>query len=104
MIVPKVLENVNEEGLIKLGLSIRSLTNTRLNTILLRVLHGDIYCGTRLKKFGMTVSVAGQRCGHPETIKHLLLECDYVKQIWEICKRLTSMPINNIYAVLGDQN
>ena len=42
-----------------------------------------------------------QRCGFPETIKHLLLECDYVKQIWEICKKFTSIPIDNINAVLG---
>ena len=104
MITPKVLENVNEEGLIKLGLSIRSLTNTRLKTILLRALHGDIYCGTRLKKFGMTESDTCQRCGYPETIKHLLLECNYVKQIREICKSLTSIPINNINAVLGDHD
>ena len=101
MISPKVLENANDDGLIKLGLSIRSLTNTKLKSILLRAIHGDIYCGTRLKKFGMSDSDICQRCGCPETIKHLLLECNYVKQIWEICKSFTSIPMDNINAVLG---
>ena len=42
-----------------------------------------------------------QRCGCPETIKHLLLECQYVKRVWEICKSLTSVPGDNINAILG---
>ena len=104
MTSPKILENANEDRLTKLGQSIRSLTNTKLKSILLRAIHGDIYCGTRLKKFGMSDSDMCQRCGYPENIKHLLLECDYVKQIWEICKRFTSIPIDNINAVLGDHD
>ena len=101
LIDPKVLENTNVEGLTKLGRSISSLTNTKLKTIILRSLHGDIYCGTRLKKFGMKDNEDCQRCGSPETIKHLLLDCQYVKNIWEICKKLTSIPGENINAILG---
>ena len=98
---PKILDNPNYDKLSKLGKVIKSLTNTKLKTILLRALHGDIYCGTRLKKFGMTDSDECQRCGAPETINHLLLYCPYVKKLWEICKSLTSIPINSINEILG---
>ena len=81
IISPKILENTDNDGLSKLGKSINSLTNTKLKSIILRAIHGDIYCGTRLKKFGMTDTEECPRCGSPETIKHLLLECPYVKHI-----------------------
>ena len=101
MINPKLLENTTEEGLTELGRLISSLMNTKLKTIILRSLHGDIYCGTRLKKFGMTDTDCCQRCGCPENIKHLLLECPYVKKVWEISRNLTSIPGDNINEVLG---
>ena len=101
IISPKILENTDNDGLSKLGKSINSLTNTKLKSIILRAIHGDIYCGTRLKKFGMTDTEECPRCGSPETIKHLLLECPYVKHIWEICKTFTSIPLNGINPILG---
>ena len=100
-ITPKILEDSNLERLKNLGNKIKSLTNTKLKTIILRAIHGDIYCGTRLKKFGITDTDGCQRCGSPETIKHLLFECNYVQRIWDICSKLTSIPINNIDGVLG---
>ena len=98
---PKIIEFPVNEGLKKLGKNIKRLTNTKLKSIILRAIHGDIYCGTRLKKFGMKDTDECQRCGCPESIKHMLLECDYVKKIWEICRKLTSIPTNNINEVLG---
>ena len=37
----------------------------------------------------------------PETTSHLLLDCPYVKKIWEICSKLTSIPTIGINEVLG---
>ena len=98
---PKLLNNVNYDNLNKLGKLIKSLTNTKLKSILLRALHGDIYCGTRLQRFGMTDTDKCQRCGAPETIPHLLHDCSYVKKIWEICSGLTSIPTTSLNEVLG---
>ena len=52
-------------------------------------------------KFGMTDSDACERCGQKETISHLLLECNYVNSLWTLCSKLTSVPTNNLNAVLG---
>ena len=49
---PKMITNPHPEKIKRLGTLISRLTNTKLKTIVLRSLHGDIYCGTRLKKFG----------------------------------------------------
>ena len=43
-ITPKILEDSNLERLKNLGNKIKSLTNTKLKTIILRAIHGDIYC------------------------------------------------------------
>ena len=101
ILTPKVLENTSMEGLQKLGKLIKSITNSKLKSIILRALHGDIYCGTRLKKFGMTTSDECVRCKTPETIKHLLLECHYVKRTWELCSKFTGIQPTSINEVLG---
>ena len=46
---PKMIINPAPEKLKRLGNLINRLTNTKLKTILLRSIYGDIYCGTRLK-------------------------------------------------------
>ena len=51
---PKMLSQATSTNLKSLGYKISKLTNVKLKTILLRSIHGDIYSGTRLKKFGMT--------------------------------------------------
>ena len=96
-----MITSPDPDTLAELGSMIKKLTNVKLKGILLRALHGDIYCGTRLKKFGMKDNEDCQRCGSPETIKHLLLECQYVKRVWDICRSLTSVPGDNINAILG---
>ena len=101
IVTPKILENTAMDGLQKLGGLIKSMTNSKLKSIILRALHGDIYCGTRLKKFGMTISDGCPRCGSPETIKHLLIDCQYVKTIWELCSKFTSINPRMINEVLG---
>ena len=84
-----------------LGNHISKLTNVRLKTTLLRAIHGDVYCGTRLKKFGMSDTDACPRCDSPETISHQLAECMYVKNIWQIVSTLTGINTINLNQVLG---
>jgi hypothetical protein len=46
-------------------------------------MHGDVYCGTRLKEFKLSEIDTCIRCFEKETIKHLLLECPYTQKIWK---------------------
>ena len=89
LLSPKSLSNTTEEGLRKLGRYTAKLTNCKLQTVLLRALNGDIYSKSRMLKFGMTDSDECERCGQKETISHLLLECQYVNNLWTICSKLT---------------
>ena len=45
-------------------------------------MHGDVYCGTRLKEFKLTEFDTCIRCFEKETFKHLLLECPYTQEVW----------------------
>ena len=97
----KKIVDPNPHTLKKLGNIIKKLTNVRLKTTLLRVLHGDVYCGSRMLKFGMTDSDSCPRCGKCETLEHQLLECDYVKKIWAIASKITSIPVESLSTLLG---
>ena len=98
---PKMIVTPNPDVLTKLGNIIKKLTNTRLKSILLRSLHGDVYSGTRLKKFGLSESDSCPRCLEPETREHQLYECIYTKKLWLLTSKLTSIPTDNIDTVLG---
>ena len=98
---PKMLSQATVTNLKSLGYKINKLTNVKLKTILLRSIHGDIYSGTRLKKFGMAEDDKCPRCNLPETIEHQLLECDYCKRLWSVVSIITSIPITNLNTVLG---
>ena len=62
---------------------IEKLKNIPNKTKLLRLIHGDVYCGTRLVKFGLSDSDTCTRCFQPELIRHLLLECPYTIRVWQ---------------------
>jgi hypothetical protein len=62
--------------------NINKLSSTQNKTKLLRLLHGDVYCGTRLKEFKLLEFDTCIRCFEKETIKHLLLECPYTQEVW----------------------
>ena len=96
-----MLSQATVTNLKSLGYKINKLTNVKLKTILLRSIHGDIYSGTRLKKFGMAEDDKCPRCNLPETIEHQLLECDYCKRLWSVVSIITSIPITNLNTVLG---
>ena len=96
-----MIGTINSEARNKLGNLIKSMNNVRLKTILLRVIHGDIYCGTRLEKFGMTDSNLCTRCGKEETIEHMLLTCDYVKTLWTITSNITGIKFDSLGTIVG---
>jgi hypothetical protein len=62
---------------------ISRLCNVANKTKLLRLIHGDVYCGTRLYRFGLSNTDQCIRCFASETINHLLLECPYTQEVWE---------------------
>jgi hypothetical protein len=62
--------------------NINKLRSTQNKTKMLRLIHGDVYCGTRLKKYKLSEHDTCIRCFEKETIKHLLIECPYTQEIW----------------------
>jgi hypothetical protein len=62
--------------------NINKLQSTQNKTKMLRQIHGDVYCGTRLKEFKLSEIDTCIRCFEKETIKHLLLQCPYTQEIW----------------------
>ena len=98
---PKMITNPEPIALKKLGNLIKKLTNTKLKTTLLRSIHGDIYCGTRLKKFGMVETEQCPRCSVPETIEHQLYSCPYTIKLWKLTSEITCIPIRSLNEVLG---
>jgi hypothetical protein len=73
---------LTESGARTIYSKISKLRNVQNKTKLLRLLHGDVYCGARLFRFGMSDSDRCTRCISEETIAHLLYECPYTKDVW----------------------
>ena len=101
-IIPKMLSQLDVTNLSTIGSRIKRLTNIKNRGILLRVMHGDIYCGTRLKKFGMTESDICSRCGEKEDIEHQIMNCPYTKVIWDIVTFITGIAHSNLSVILGN--
>jgi hypothetical protein len=78
----------------KLYHKIDKIRNVPNKTKMIRLVHGDVYCGTRRKKFKMTENDLCMRCFQQETIRHLLLECSYTKQVWEILGLRPETPLD----------
>ncbi len=79
----KVGEIEEMDALPLLG-KINKLVSIQNRTKLLRLLHGDVYCGTRLVKMGLSNLATCVRCFADETILHLLMECPYSLMVWDI--------------------
>ena len=65
-------------------------------TILTRhcgTLHGAIYSGEKLFRYGLIESPNCSQCWEPDTTEHRIITCDYLERIWnatiEITSRLT---------------
>ena len=64
------------------GNRLNKLTSTRHKNTLLRALHGEIYTGEKLLRFGLSDTDKCPRCGEIENLTHKILTCAYVEQIW----------------------
>ena len=64
------------------GNRLNKLTSTRHKNTLLRALHGEIYTGEKLLKFGLRDTDKCPRCGEIENLNHKILTCAYVERIW----------------------
>ena len=100
-IAAKMLPKAKETELRTLGRNIKGLTNIKLKSTLLRVIHGDVYCGSRLKKFEMTDSDSCPRCGQIEDINHQIFDCYYTKTLWKLIGEITGVPNDTLSNVLG---
>ena len=100
-VTTKLLGSIDISVAQSLGRKIKSITNTKLKSILLRIISGDIYCGTRLKKFGMTDNDNCPRCDAKETIEHMIFECSYVQDIWKLISETIGVKLDNIGKILG---
>jgi hypothetical protein len=78
-------------------LKLSKLINIQNKSRILRLLYGDVYCGERLVRFGLSDNDRCKRCFDKETIMHLLLDCPYTQAIYSLL-RINS---NDIEEVLG---
>ena len=69
---------------------IRRLTNVRHKDMLLRLLHGELYCKEKLNRYGLITSPNCPRCSEPETLTHKYIECAYSRLVWKECLKLTN--------------
>jgi hypothetical protein len=74
--------NQTEDSARLLYSKLLKLRNVPNKTKMLRLIHGDVYCGTRLYAFGLAESDRCIRCFEAETIRHLLYECPYSIEVW----------------------
>jgi Reverse transcriptase (RNA-dependent DNA polymerase) len=82
MLRTKLLEFDNVEMAHRTFLKIKKIKSAPLKTKVLRLIHGDVYCGTRLVQFKLSEIDTCVRCFAPESIEHLVSHCPYNKQIW----------------------
>ena len=100
-IPPKLVQTSDSQSLKKLARTIGSLTNCKLKSIILRCLHGDVYCRERMFRFGMTDDNKCSRCSQVETIEHMLFTCKYVSELWKLIGSVTGIKNSNLQEILG---
>jgi hypothetical protein len=76
------LLNLTARSAVELYAKIAKLKNVQNKAKMLRLIHGDVYCGSRTFRFGLTDSDRCIRCFGEETITHLLYECPYTSEVW----------------------
>ena len=73
---------IEEDQIMEAVPKIAKLKCVKLKSLALRLLHGDIYTGIRLHRFGMKDTNECVRCQQPEDLEHLLKDCWYPKMVW----------------------
>jgi hypothetical protein len=76
------LLRLSEDSALKLYNKIDKLKNVQNKSKLLRLLHGDVYCGVKLYRYGLANTDRCIRCFAEETTNHLLYECPYTRVVW----------------------
>jgi hypothetical protein len=79
----KMLDFENTEVARNVYKKIKGIKSMPLKTKMLRLIHGDIYCGTRLVRFHLSDIDTCIRCFAQETREHLISQCPYTKQVWQ---------------------
>jgi len=79
----KMLDFENNEVARNLYKKIKCIKSVPLKTKMLRLIHGDIYCGTRLVRFKLSDIDTCTRCFAQETREHLISHCPYTRQVWQ---------------------
>jgi hypothetical protein len=79
----KMLDFENDEAARNLYKKIKSIKSMPLKTKMLCLIHGDIYCGTRLVRFHLSNIDTCIRCFAQETREHLISHCPYTQQVWQ---------------------
>jgi hypothetical protein len=63
---------------------ISKISSVALRTKILRLVHGDVFCGTKLVRSGLADFDTCIRCFETETINHLLHNCPYSQTVWNL--------------------
>ena len=74
---------IEKEKVIAMLPRVNKLRCIRAKNLALRLLHRDVYTGTRLLKFGLKDNDQCPRCKRSEDIEHLLKNCWYTQTIWQ---------------------
>jgi hypothetical protein len=63
---------------------ITKIRSVALRTKILRLIHRDIFCGTKLVRAGLSEIDTCIRCFETETPEHLLIHCPYSQNVWTL--------------------
>ena len=80
---PTALENIEQ-----LLPKINKIRCVKTKSFALRLIHGDIYTGTKLYRYGLKPDDECSKCRNSETLEHLLIGCWYPGTIWGKIKAL----------------
>jgi len=91
------IDNLQGLGHNPFVLSRKTLTSPKDRFFKYRLLHGDVFCNSRMFKFKMVESPNCKVCGEVETIKHLVWDCPRSKSVWRYINELTLPKLGRDY-------
>ena len=77
----------------------KKVKNCKLRNIFYRLINKDFFSKERLKRIKLTDNDLCDRCNLTETTKHLLWECSYSKNIWELYNHILVQVGENKYEI-----
>ncbi len=77
------LLNTTVDNAINIYKNTSKIKSIQSKTKILRLIHGDVYCGAKLKKAHLSDNDRCIRCFAEETTTHLLLDCPYTREVWQ---------------------